>query len=333
VESPDKATPHAFEDQAPRENAARLEQLMRQLNTVTGCDKAAAKLVWCGRPAISALRRFLLEGKPSVIYQPRRAAVEALRGLGAKDALMEYLTLRRDIPDAATRFAEECVKNAAACELAKFRTRDVLDVLLSFALPHSRPGIVEALGEFNSLEAIPYFLRALEDDLCQAPAMDAIRRLGRGAELALLTSARTHLPSREEERPSSVLRRAKSLELLAEIGPSPESWPLLRPLLEDEDPAIIAATARLAITLGDASARHQAAEKLVAVLPKADWFLREQIQMLLIDLYPEAEPPVEQEWAARSRPPEIERVNDSTLRILESVRRKVAEAPLQVRKP
>lgn len=333
MESPDKTTQHAFENRAPRENPARLEHLMWQLNTVTGCDEAAAKLVWCGPAAVSALRRFLLEGKPSVVYQPRRAAVEALRGLGAKDALIEYLISRRDIPDAATRFAEECVKNAAACELAKFRTRDVLDVLMSFALPHSRPGIVQALAEFDSLEAIPYFLRALEDDLCQAPAMDAIRRLGRNAELALITSARTQLPSREEERPSSTRRRAKSLELLAEIGPLAESWPLLRPLLEDEDPSILAATARLAITLGDASARGKAAEKLLTVLPKADWFLREQIQLLLIDLYPEAEPLVEEAWAARSSLPEIERVADSTLRILESVRRKAAEAPLQVRKP
>ncbi len=161
-------------------------------------------------------------------------------------------------------------RNTAARELAKFRTKDVLDVLLSFALPHSRPGIVEALGQFGSMEAIPYFLRALEDDLCRDPAADALRRLGNDALLALVTSALTRLPSAEEERPSSLRRRAKALELIAEIGAGPIVWQLLRPLLDEGHPPIVAGAAKLASILGDANDRVRAAQQLLSVIPRAD---------------------------------------------------------------
>lgn len=268
----------------------------------------------------------MFEGRPSVVYQPRRAAVEALGGLRAKDVLVEYLTSKREIADAATRFAEDSVKNTAARELAKFRTRDVLEVLLSFALPRSRPGVVEALAEFRSIEAIPYFLRALEDDLCQAAAMDGLRLLGREAVLALVTSALTRLPSSEEEQPSSLRRRAKALELVTEIGASPAIWPLLKPLLNENDPSIVVATARLAIVLGDRDDRLTAVRSLLTVLPGADWYLREEIQGSLIDLYPHARSLVEQEYQTRNTLTESERIMDSTWRLLDNVRRRAEGA-------
>ncbi len=299
-----------------------LDRLLQQLNTASECDQAGAKLISFGPRAIPALKRILFEGKPGVVYQPRRAAVEALGGLGAKDVLVQYLTWKREIEDPATRFAEDCVKNAAARELAQFRTKDVLDVLLGLALPEPRPGIVEALAQFVSEEAIPYFLRALEDDLCQAPAMDGLRNLGRQAELALVTSALTRLPSSDEERPSSIRRRVKALELIAELGPSPSGWPFLRELLDDDDAAIITATAKLAIVLGSRDDRTTTVRRLLAVLPRADWFMREEIQNCLLDLYPEAASFVEHECAKRRGLPEVEQIMDSTLRTLEGVRRR-----------
>jgi len=312
-------------DRILRSREADVDRLMEQLNTVTACDQAAARLVCCGTRVISALRRFLFEGRPSVVYQPRRAAVEALGELGAKDILVQYLMWKREIKDPATRFGEESVRNAAARELVKFRSKDVLDVLLGFALPQLQPGIVEALAQFGPIEAIPYFLGALEDDLCQAAAMDGLRSFGRGAELALVVSALTRLPSSEEERPSSRRRRAKVLELLAEIGPSSTSWPLLRRLLDEDDAAIITATAKLAIPLGNGEDRTITVRKLLAVLPRADWFLREEIQNCLVDLYPDAQLLIEQESAKRGGPPQVERIMDSTLRVLENVRRRVEQ--------
>jgi len=290
----------------PSEGNPNTELLMQELNTVTECDQAAAKLIWCGPRVIPALRRFLMEGKPSVVYQPRRAAIEVLGGLRAKDVLIEYLTSTREIADTATRFAED----------------SVLDVLLSFALRRCGPGIIEALGQFGSMEAIPYFLRALEDDLSQAAAMDGLRRLGKEALLALVTSALTRLPSSEEERPSSIRRRAKALELIGEIGPPSTLWPLLRPLLDEDDPSIVAAAVKLAVLLGDHNDRVSAVQMLLGVLPRADWYLREEIQTLLIQLYPQARPFVEQEYQTRNKLPELKRVVDPTLSSLENVRRK-----------
>ncbi len=300
-----------------------LDRLIQQLGTVTECDQAAAKLVWCGPAVIPALRRFLFEGKPSGVYQPRRAAVEALGGLGAKDVLVEYLTWKHEIADPATRFGEECVRNAGARALARFQSKDVLDVLLSFALPHCQPGIVDALARFSPLEAIPYFLRALEDDLCQAPAMEGLRQLGREAELALVTSALMRLPSAEEERPSSVRRRGKALELIIEMGPSATSWPLLMAVLDENDPAIVTAASKLAIVSGNSDDRVKAARRLITVLPRADWFYREEIQDCLVELYPEAQSVVEQECIRRKSAPEAERIMDSTLQVLEGVRRRM----------
>lgn len=331
MKSPAQRVTDAVEGSTPGAGAD-IEELMQQLATVSECDQAAAKLAFCGKRAIPALRRFLFEGKPSVVYQPRRAAVEALGALGAKDILLRYLTWRREIEDPATRFGEESVKNAAARELARFRTRDVLDALLHFALPHARQGIVDALAQFDCAEAIPYFLRSLEDDLCAAPATEALRRLGRSAELALVTSALTRLPSCEEERPSSLRRRARALGLIAELGPSPAGWPLLKGLLDEDDPPIVTAAAKLAVLLGDRNDRLAAARRLVAVLSRADWYLREEIQNLLLELYPEARSFVEQECAKRRELPEPEQVMDSTFRTLEGVRRKAGEVPPTVQR-
>ena len=217
------------------------------------------------------------------------------------------------------------MKNAAARELARWRTREVLDALLSFALPHCQPGIVDALGKFATPEAIPYLLHALEDDLCQASAVDGLRTLGREAELALVTAARTQLPSADEERSSSRRRRTKALELLAEIGPSPKSWPWLRPLLEGSDPGIVTAVSRIAATMGDHEDRKTAVSRLLEVLPSADWYLREEIQSCLVDMYPEARSRIEQEIIERNALPEAERIMDPLFRIVLGVPRRAEQ--------
>jgi HEAT repeat protein len=304
---------------------AEIEQLMRELNSLHECDRALGRLICYGPKAIPALRRFLLEGKRSVVYQPRRAAVEALGALGAKDVLLQYLTWKREIEDPATRFAEQSVKNSAARELAKWRSKDVLDALLSFGVPHCHPGIVEALGQFGCSEAIPYLLHALEDDLCQAAAINGLRALGREAELALVTAARTKLPTSDEERPSSRRRRTKALEVLVEIGPSAQSWSWLRPLLEDSDPGIVTAVSRIAAFLGNREDKKTAAGRLLDVMPGADWYLRGEIQTCLVDMYPEARSRIEQEIIERNALPETERIMDPMLRTLLGVRRRAEQ--------
>lgn len=85
---------------------SEISDLIRKLNTVTECDQAAVRLASLGTAAVSALKKFLFEGHPSVVYQPRRAAVEALARIGAKDILIQYLTRNNLIEDAGTRFGD-----------------------------------------------------------------------------------------------------------------------------------------------------------------------------------------------------------------------------------
>lgn len=314
---------------AGNETERDAEELVQGLSSLLEGDLIVARLIACGPVAISPLKRFLFLGKPSVVYQPRRWAVEALGGLGAKDALIEYLTSKKNVPDPAVRMAEEAVENAAARELAKWRTEDVRNFLLRFAVPRSRSGIVEALGQFGCAEAIPYFVHALEDDICGDAAEEALRTLGRRAEIALIAAARTLLPSPEEECPSSRRRRTKALELLAELGPCTESWPLLKPLLADRDAGIVTAAAKIAVTLGDCYDRATAVDRLLVVLPAADWYLRTEIQTCLLSLYEDGRVRIEQEVAMRSARPETEQLADTLLRTLLDLCRRAEQGNLQ----
>ena len=296
---------------------------------MTECDQAAVTLASLGKAAVPALTKFLFEGRPSVVYQPRRAGVEALARIGAKDVLIHFLNWNNPVGDAATRFGEECVQNAAARELAKFGTRDVLDVLLTFALPRLRPGVVEALAQLGSIEALPYLIRALEDDLCEKAAMDGLRKIGRAAEVALVSAALTALPSSEEEGPSSVRRRTRVLQLLVEIGLSASCWALLRPLFDDPNREIVAEIAKLAVTFGKSDERRSAARRLIEILPDADCFLRSDIEDCLLELYPEARAEVEQEFARKNQLAEPARILDPGFRTLHSVRQRASQKSLR----
>lgn len=240
--------------------------------------------------------------------------------------MTKYLTWKKDIADPAVRLAEQAVEDAAARELAAFRSEDALETLLKIALPHPQPGMVEALGQFACIDAMPYFIRALEDDFCQAAAESALRTLGHRAEMALVNASRTALPSPEEERPSSKRRRMRSLQLLAELGPSAETWRVLRSILTDPDPGIALAISQLAAALGDERDKATAVDRLLEILPTADWFERDQIQDCLVTLYREGQSRIEEELAKRTALPESERVMDPTLRVLLGVHRRANAA-------
>jgi hypothetical protein len=308
-----------------RENGADaqdVEDLVRGLNSLLDGEQVAAQLIACGPVAIPAVRSFLLLGKPGVVYQPRLRAVEVLGAVGAKDVLIEYITTKKGIPDPAVRMAEEVVENAAARELAKWRTQDVFDILIRFALPRSRSGIVEALGQFRKTEAIPYFVHALEDDFCRNAAEDALRALGRAVEVEFIAAARRALPSAEEERPSSLRRRRAALALLVELRPSDDSWPMLKPLMASSDPALTTSAVRIAVMLGSLEDRIAGVDCLLKVLPAADWYLRSEIQDCLSNLYDEGRSMIEAAIAERNAMPRAHQITDSVLRTLLAVRRR-----------
>jgi HEAT repeat protein len=274
-----------------------------------------------GDKAIGPLREFLSYGRPSGIYQPRRWAVVVLASLGAKDVLIEYLRREKEIPDPVARFGEEAVENAAARVLAEWRTEDVFQVLMEIGRRRLLAGVVEALGEFERVEAVPILDRALEDDMCRPAAEEALRRIGETARPALVLSAITPLPSAEAESPSSLRRRRSVLGLLAEGGISPQDQAALRPLLSNMDPEIVVRTSQLLAPGAGPEDRSTIAHRLIEVLPSADWFLHQDIEGCLISMFDQAAPAIEREMSRRMALPERERVADPALRVLLRVRR------------
>jgi HEAT repeat protein len=121
---------------------------------------------------------------------------------------------RSPIPDPAVRLSEQVVENSAAKALSAWRTDEVFETLLDCALPHPQVGLIEALAGFANPEAIPYFVRALENDTCRSAAQQAIQKLGSPADVGLLAAALTRIPSNEDESAASVKRRISALENL-----------------------------------------------------------------------------------------------------------------------
>lgn len=212
---------------------ANISRYMKELDTLKEGAGAVAKLIACGHSAIEPLSQFLLAGEPRVLYHNRRWAVEALAGLGARGILLEYLKQERDIPDPAVRLGEEAVKSAAAQQMIKWPSEEVIQVLIRISQKGCLPGALEALGKLRRPEAIPFLVNALEDDVCRPVAEDALRKIGRPAESALIQATIASYPNRESEEPSSLLRRRCAGGLLEEIGISKNNWGLLRPLLHE----------------------------------------------------------------------------------------------------
>ena len=302
-----------------------ISRLIEKLDSLLEGEEAAAALVACGQRAVAPLRRFLLEGRPSGIYQPRRWAVQALAGLDAKDVLLEYL--RRDMPiaDAVARLGEEAVQNAAATALKQWPSEEVYAVLTGILQRRHLPGAVETLGELGRLEAIPYIIAALEDDVCRAAAEDALKKMGEPAVPELILAALNPWPNRDEETPGSLLRRGSAARLLAAIGVSEEQWTQLRPLLMEAAPAILVAAARMAWRVGDKAGTEAVAERLISAISDADWYFRNEIGDVLVEIYDAARPAVARELARRSDLPLEKRVLDTVLRTLLRVTRRAGE--------
>jgi hypothetical protein len=306
---------------------AEIERLVQNLNSLQEGESAVGTLIAYGQAAIPTLRRFLLEGRPGVVYQPRRWAVEALAGIGARSVLIEYLKQKRSIADAAVRFGEEPVENAAARALAgRWQDEDTFQTLLEMSRRRAQLGFVEALARFRRAEAIPYFLHALEDDICRSSAEEALRALDGVAIPALVEGALRRLPSAEEERPVSVRRRASVLQLLSEMELTEDVWNSLRILLDDPHPDVVIAAANIAAHLGDKADKVAAARRLLEVLPSVSWFARMEIETCLTSLYEDAREILDAELARRDAMPDQQRVVDNALRTLLRVKRNVEAA-------
>jgi len=302
---------------------ADIRRYMKELDTLKEGAASVVKLISCGHAAIEPLRQFLLSGEPRVLYHTRRWAVDALAGLGAKDILLEYLKQERDIPDPAVRLGEEAVKSAAAQKLTKWPSEEVIQVLLGITEEGCLPGALEALGELKRPEAIPYLVKALEDDVCRPVAEDALRKIGRPAEYALTQAAVASSPNRESEEPSSLIRRRCAVGLLAEFGVSKNKWELLRPLLHEVDEKILTTVFKIATSVADVKDREIAFRRLIEILRNADWYVKGEIENALIDAFDTIKQAIEEEILRRHN--QLKEDPDSVLISLLNVKRRAIQ--------
>lgn len=273
-------------------------KLIDRLNSLKEGAQAAAGLVACGQRVVEPLRRFLLEGKPSGIFQPRQRAVEVLAELSAKDILIEYLTIERQILDPVDRYGEEAVEGTAARLLAEWRDEEVFQILLRLLRRKALPGLIEAVSGFRRVEALPEFIAALGDSIGRTFAEDAIRQMGEAAHRALVVTTLTPLPSIDYETPTSLCRRRSALRLLTRLSLSVEECHMISPMADYRDPEIAARANRIALTAPDENERKRAAGRLIRMLPDAPWFLQIEIEGWLLEYPGTAREAIDEEIAA-----------------------------------
>jgi hypothetical protein len=137
--------------------------------------------------------------------------------------------------------------------------------------------VISALGSFGRVEAIPLLINALEDDASRPKAERALKKFGRAARSALMTSAKMWLPSKEHESVSSLRRRWSALLLLNEIGIVREMWPELRCLMSDSDARISSLACKIGVVNAHSYEKHDVLLRLIDLSADADWMLRDDI--------------------------------------------------------
>ena len=299
-----------------------ISQLIHKLESLCRGEETVEFLVGLGPVAIEPLSEFLLEGKPSKVFQSRLWAVKALARLGARDVLVTYLFREKEIADPEERFGEEAVESAAARFLAAWPDEDMRRLLLKLSEGRMLVGLIDALAEFKTQEAIPYFERALEDDFYRPAAENAFLRLGVLAADALSRSAVTPHSGPSGETPSSLERRRSAVRLLHMIGISAGHWQILRGLIQESDAVLVVEAAKLRTGFASVEDRRLIAHRLIWFLSSTPWHLGKDIEENLVALKREAAGEIEEEIARRLEQPEDVRALDTRLRALLRVKRR-----------
>lgn len=266
-------------------SSEKIRKLIECLNSLPDGDQAVDLLVGCGREAIEPLRRYLMEGKPSHIYQPRQRAVNALSGLGAKEVLIEYLYAPKDISDPVNRFGEEAVVNTAARLLAVWQSDDVFEVLSRIPYTQTLPGVIEALASFRRPETIPLFIEALKDDFSRAAAEKALKTLGAPVKPALMRILLAPGKADDTESPSNLLQRRSAINILSHLSLTNRDWPTIKILFSDPDPEISTTAARIALQIAGHEQKKNILKRLVGKIPFVNWDINAEIENCLVDNY------------------------------------------------
>jgi len=281
-----------------------VRKAIRKLKSLHDGDIGVIEAIACGERAIPSLSAILFAREPSGLYETRRRAVEALAALGAHDILREFLHTPRAISDPVELTGEEAVINAAARILGKLCDPRDLTLLLSLLRKKPSAGVIEAVGRFRCLEALPFFVEALAEDFYRPAAETAIRALGARPRAGLVRAAADRRLSFGRETAASIQRRRSTLALLQEIG-LPKRWPwrALSTLLRDPDPWIAMLACRLTLDLASAPAdvKLDSVQRLIMLLPISDGLLAGEIEDCLVEHFALAQPSVADAISAERR--------------------------------
>jgi hypothetical protein len=262
------------------EKNAEIEHAIERLKSHREGDEGLQEVVALGPVTIPALKKYVFARNPSGLYEARRRAVIALQILHADETLIEFLQIQRHIDDPIERTGEEAIINAAARGLMRSKRPEVFPLLQTIATRQpSLAGVIEALGSFESIEALPQFLDALLEDFSRNEAENAIRRLGPVATDALMDLLEYPKPTAENESPSSLRRRRSALRLLTELAKDPQIVTSIAPFMNNKDDAISVYASELVFALSPA--REQALDRLLELLPVVDDNLSSEISRCL----------------------------------------------------
>lgn len=277
----------------PRQYVPDVEEAIAELKSFHNGDLGLLSVMACGAAAVPALQRLLLERERSGLYQARCRAVEALAALGAHEILIEFLEAERSIADPIERVGEDAVINAAALALANIREQHVFQLLLWLGKRPALTGVIRALSAFGREEAIPLLIDALQEDASRHTAEKGLRKLGRPALEALLEVATAQGPPNQRESETSARRRRSALRLLSEMGISPRTWSILRPLMHDVDTKIATLACRICLDQAPVAEWPEATRRLIGLLAHEDWMIREDVQNCLAAHFNHVEPEIE----------------------------------------
>jgi hypothetical protein len=277
------------------------EALIDKLQSIHESDRGAIELIAMGDQAVAALRQFLLGGKPSTVFQPRQIAVEALARIGAKEVLLEFLKAPEQAADPAVRFAEDAVRSTAARELLRWPGEEVATVLIDIMREKPLPGACDAAGQLHLNSAAPYLVDALADDFSRPHAMDALRRMPEAARPLLIDAALLWLMnSGSDENPALHRRALAAVRILSDLDVSADDAALLGPLMASEDPEMVACAARIGLKQQSCDI-GVVVNALIGTLPRAPWFVRDEIRDLLAACGPDALEPLDREIHRRAQ--------------------------------
>jgi len=264
---------------------AELGHWIAVLDSIMDGELAMNMLMAAGDRAVPYLEHFLLAGPPRTIALPRCRAARALGELGAYSTLISYFRDYEFATDPEVLFAEDAVRSAVARELLRWKSDEVLRVLMDATKQRATSGLVLAIGEFRRPEAVPLLFQILEDDFCREEAKDALRKVRETAHPYAILLIRG-ISETAFYGPYTLHRRRATLQLLEEFGISEAEWQDLRQFLTESDADIVISAARIGSRVGTASDQRQIAEALFRISEHVNWAQEGEIEELL-DTHPD----------------------------------------------